>query len=404
MMIRKRLAWWWLVALLAVAAPQVALLPAAEVATQKRQTWSQDGGRLVFSNAFPGARLNRVEVGGGPGQYTLTIDREGPKVSNASSWYAFALDSATARTVELTLNYAWARHRYPPKIRQGEKGEWTALPASQVKAGAAKNQTIITVKLAPGRTYIAGEPMVTVAEQEAWAAELAKKPFVARRDFGRSVAGLPLRVLETKTATAPDARTVLVMTWQHPPEFSGVRAFRAFVETVLADTPQAVAFRSSFNLVIVPVTNPDGVNEGHWRHNLGDVDLNRDWESFSQPETRALRDLFKQTPRPGLFLDFHSTKKTVFYTHPDELTGPPAGFAAAWFEALRTRFPEDKFTRDTGHNPDAFTSRNWAAQQLGITAITVELADEVDLAWTDAFGRAAAEDMMKLLMAGQAKR
>jgi cytosolic carboxypeptidase protein 6 len=393
----------WSLVLLCVSAP-FAPGVSAGVVVQKRQTWSYDGGRLTFTNAFSGARLNGVQPGDRPGSYTLTIDREGPGVSNASSWYAFAIDSASARTVEITLSYAWGRHRYPPKIRRGEEGEWIPLSSAHVAKSAGKKEVVLTVKLEPGRTYIAGEPMITVAEQDAWAAGLAAKPFVTRREFGRSAAGMPLRVLETKTARAPDARTVLVMTWQHPPEVSGVRAFRSFVESVLGDTPQAQAFRSAFNLVIVPVANPDGVAEGHWRHNLGDVDLNRDWRAFSQPESRALRDLFKKTPRPGLFLDFHSTTKTVFYTHPDDFGGPPAGFTAAWFNSLSARFAKDGFTRDTGHNPTAATSRNWAVSELGITAITVELADEVDLDWTADFGRSAAEDMMRLLLADEMRR
>lgn len=387
---------------LAVSTFSVALLPTtaqAQVVQQKRQSWPFENGAITFTNAFPGARLNKVTAGDTAGAYTLLIQREGKNVSNMSTWYAFAIESKAPRTLELTLSYAPGRHRYPPKIRFGETGEWIAIPDSKVKQGKEKFETIVTVEVGAGRTYIAGEPMLTVADQMAWADALVKQnAFVTRREIGKSVAGVPLIALETRTAKAADARTIIVMTWQHPPEVSGVRSFRAFIETVLGDSTEAKALREKFNFTIIPVSNPDGVNEGAWRHNLGDVDLNRDWEKFSQPESRALRDVFTKVIRPGLFLDFHSTQKTVFYTHPDEITGPPQGFTAAWITALQNRFPNDKFKRDTGHNPTADTSRNWAAMKLGITAITVELADEVSLQWSKDFGHAAAEEMMAFLL------
>ncbi len=42
------------------------------------------------------------------------------------------------------------------------------------------------------------------------------------------------------------------------------------------------------NFLILPLLNPDGMALGHWRHNLGSVDLNRDWGIFGQPETTAV--------------------------------------------------------------------------------------------------------------------
>ncbi|MET0262582.1 MAG: M14 family metallopeptidase [Rariglobus sp.] len=396
--------WIWMLGLAALSvavAPSIAPLVAAPVTVQKRQSWSYEGGALVFSNDFSGARLNGVAPGEGEGRYTLTIDREGPGVSNASSWYAFAIESKTARKLEITLSYVWARHRYAPKIRVGETGEWRALPSSQVKSGAARNETVLTINAPAGRIYVSGGPMITLAEHTAWTDALVKTnaSFVTRREFGRSVAGRPLTVLETRTAKAPDAGTVIVMTWQHPPEYTGTRAFQGFVEIVLGDTAQARAFREKFNLVIVPVANPDGVHEGHWRNNLGDIDLNRDWRKFSQPETRALSSLFKTVRNPVLFLDYHSTKKTLFYTQLDESAPVPNLFTLKWTDAHIARFPKEKVSRDTNHNPDTATSRNWAAAELKVPSITVELADEAPFEVCAAFGRFGAEEMMRLLMA-----
>ena len=68
---------------------------------------------------------------------------------------------------------------------------------------------------------------------------------------------------------------------------------------------------------MIPNMNPDGVEHGFWRHNMGGIDLNRDWGPFTQPETVLVRDQldrFVQTgsPQLSLFLDFHSTDRDVF--------------------------------------------------------------------------------------------
>ena len=42
--------------------------------------------------------------------------------------------------------------------------------------------------------------------------------------------------------------------------------------------------------MVFPLMNPDGVDLGHWRHNAGGIDLNRDWALYRQPETRLVAD------------------------------------------------------------------------------------------------------------------
>ena len=53
-------------------------------------------------------------------------------------------------------------------------------------------------------------------------------------------------------------------------------------------------------VIVYPLMNPDGVDEGHWRHNTGGIDLNRDWAHYNQPETRqvALPGGYIVTARP----------------------------------------------------------------------------------------------------------
>lgn len=59
---------------------------------------------------------------------------------------------------------------------------------------------------------------------------------------------------------------------------------------MIGDSELAMEFRKHFVIKAFPMLNPDGVVNGHWRHNAMGVDLNRDWQNFNQPETRAVRD------------------------------------------------------------------------------------------------------------------
>ena len=62
--------------------------------------------------------------------------------------------------------------------------------------------------------------------------------------------------------------------------------------------------------------NPDGVDNGHWRHNANGVDLNRDWTGFNQPETSNIKNFLKKKTKEGydftLGVDFHSTWQDVY--------------------------------------------------------------------------------------------
>lgn len=55
----------------------------------------------------------------------------------------------------------------------------------------------------------------------------------------------------------------------HPPEVTGQFALQAFVESLCMDSETAKKFRKEYTVYVVPMMNPDGVDNGHWRHNTG---------------------------------------------------------------------------------------------------------------------------------------
>jgi Zinc carboxypeptidase len=69
--------------------------------------------------------------------------------------------------------------------------------------------------------------------------------------------------------------------------------------------PVATRIREQLTVIVIPLYNPDGA-EANIRQSTTPlrIDLNRDWELFQQPESRAWYALWEQT-HPRLALDLH---------------------------------------------------------------------------------------------------
>ena len=187
---------------------------------------------------------------------------------------------------------------------------------------------------------------------------------------------------------------------QHPPEVSGAFAFFAFTETVFGDSELAVAFRERFRVIAIPLMNPDGVVAGNWRHNVGHLDINRDWGSFTQPETKLVGDLLDELDAGGyrlrMFVDFHSTDRNVFYTQ-QEPTNPP-GFTRAWLANAAPRIKNYAFYNGEGPVKNPAIAKNYIYTRYGIPAVTFEAGDETDRDAVRNAARIFAEELMRLML------
>lgn len=68
---------------------------------------------------------------------------------------------------------------------------------------------------------------------------------------------------------------------------------------------EARRIRENLTVIVIPMYNPDGATANIRQSTTPfRLDLNRDWELFRQPESRAFYDLWEQT-RPRLALDLH---------------------------------------------------------------------------------------------------
>ena len=92
---------------------------------------------------------------------------------------------------------------------------------------------------------------------------------------------------------------------------------KSFIETIAGDTELAQAFRKKFKVFNVPLMNPDGVDNGHWRHNMGGNRSEQGLAIVNQPETKAVKMFLEEKTSEGMEFvfasDFHSTWQDIYY-------------------------------------------------------------------------------------------
>jgi len=376
------------------------VLPATETAPAKTapptlEQWHPGDEGVTFDARFTGSRLDECRANA-PGDFTAVVRPENRPI-NDSAWFAFKVSATTARQITVRLRVEGGVMRYRPKIST-DGLTWFPLPAESFARGTNASEGLLRLEVGPAPLWIAAQEIVSTERMTAWTRTLERLPYVTRGEFGRTHLGQPLQKLAISTGAK---HYVVIFGRQHPPETTGSLALMRFVETIAGDSDLARLFRQEFSVLVVPLINPDGVDRGHWRHNVGGVDTNRDWGTFAQPETRSVGDemlALSKTARLWLQLDFHSTRYDVFYTQPDDKPAKPAGFTRAWLEAIQQRFPAYEVKRSSTTTPTRTTSHNWAHATFGIPAITYEIGDDTDRALLQQISSAAAEEMMKRLI------
>lgn len=350
---------------------------------------------LAIDTAFPGAGIHDCVIAP-DGSIVVSVDHEPTLVEgiNPSPWYALRFTSDAPRDLRLTLDYTDYTHRYAPLVSADAK-TWAPAPGAPM-LNERKTRASFAVSIPAGVSYVAGQPMVTSVEGVAWTrAALAGKGF-AEVEYGKSREGRPL-VAFVGGSSAPNAKLVVMLTRQHPPETTGQDAFRAFVERITTrDDEDARRFRSTHRIVLAPMPNPDGVDDGHWRLNAGGMDLNRDWGKFTQAETRALSQLIlKEAAGRSVvaMMDFHSTNRSVIYSPPLDAASPTIAFLPflkTQLDAAVSPAPEWSYN----HNAEGGTSKGWALEALKAPGVTVELSDDIPLADAQKIGATAADALV----------
>lgn len=230
---------------------------------------------------------------------------------------------------------------------------------------------------------------------------LATHAYVTNQVIGKSREGRNMDLMEVNDGQSKKA--LMIISRQHPPEVTGFLAMKSFMETLVGNSEQAKAFRKEFTIFNVPLMNPDGVDNGHWRHNMGGIDLNRDWSAFNQPETKAVREFLKQKQNEGYVfsfgIDFHSTWDDIYYPLDTLITGQRGKIVYDWIKSISARLPSKKTNVSASKKAiPTMVSRNHFFVAHNMPAIVFELGDNTPRPFLREKGKVAAEELMRLLI------
>lgn len=338
---------------------------------------------VAVSFDFEGASLSRCAVLGEREFAILITPEHGPPI-NPSPWYAFRYRAALGGDVTIRLRYLGGRHRYAPIW--SHDGQSRTLNADISENGDA------VLTLPPGGGLVSGQEIFGSARYRTALYRWARSTGSAAIALGQSHQRRSIEAVRLGQPTAP--QLIILLGRQHPPEVTGAIAMEAFVDTIVQMLMDDPSMAQRYQFLVVPMLNPDGVALGHWRANLGGIDLNRDWGDFTQPETRAVRDWLSALPpevQPILMLDFHSTNRNLFYVQGEEAGPTGEQFLATWLGGRENRFPAYPFTIERRNaNPGSGTSKNWFHATYAIPAYTYEVGDNADRAATVDAARALA--------------
>ena len=106
------------------------------------------------------------------------------------------------------------------------------------------------------------------------------------------------------------SKRILMWSQMHGNESTTTKAVFDLLNTLLNDSvSNSEAILEACTICIIPILNPDGA-EAYTRINANQVDLNRDAQNLTQPESLVLQEVFKQF-KPDYCFNLHG-QRTIF--------------------------------------------------------------------------------------------
>ena len=317
---------------------------------------------------------------------------------NPSPWFAFR-KSEHSKSIKLALDYKNYHHRYHPKISIDKKS-WNKIDEANISK--KENGKIIVIDFSPSsqKNYVASQELITNFWYNKWYNELENSGRVRREVIGFSVLKNPIPMFFVeKNINNP---YILILGRQHPPEVTGAFAMRGFINQLLNKNSLSDSFLKNYNILFVPLMNPDGVMNGYWRYNENKKDLNRDWGIFIQPETDAVNKKLTElkNKKLALFIDFHSTFKNLFYISDIAEESPMKNFLEDWLLGSRKSLSEANYKYEiiNSLNKDNGVSKNYIYNKYKIPSVTYEVSDNEDRDVIQQSSSILAINLMELLL------
>ena len=361
----------------------------------KNKECSSDIVKIEFN--FPGAGSLSCEVIKSD-YIKIYINPEIDDSINPSPWFAIR-KSEHSKSIKLELDYKNYKHRYYPKLSKDKK-KWTKI--DEIFISKKEGGKIVIIDFLPSnqKEYVASQELITDFWYDEWYNELESSGRVKREIIGFSVLRNPIPMFFAEKNT--NNPYILILGRQHPPEVTGAFAMKGFINQLLTVNSLTDSFLDRYNILFVPLMNPDGVMNGFWRYNANKKDLNRDWGNFTQPETDAV---YKKLTKLGnkklvLFIDFHSTFKNIFYISDVLEDSSMKYFLRDWLADSRDSLSEINYSYEiiNSLNKDNGVSKNYIYNKYKIPSVTYEVSDNENRNIIQQSSSVLATNLMKLLL------
>jgi len=355
---------------------------------------------LYASNNFTSSRINDFYKLN-DSTVCVLINPENKPI-NKSPYYAFKTWSNSPKSIYYSFKYPENfNHRYVPKLKYDDG--WSIIDSTRV----FDTETSYSIKLdvSSNPITVAAQEIQSSSDVKRWVSSLIKdKDFATIKSCGKSKLGRDIPVIDIYKGSKKNKEIIVLLTRQHPPEVTGYYAFQSFLSTILNEDKLSDKFLNKYRILAFPIVNPDGVDLGHWRHNAGGIDTNRDWSEYNQPEIKKVTRFITKTSKLSdskiiIGLDFHSTYNDVFYTNK---TIPTANkltevFVNKWFDSLEKNIPNYKVNEKSSDSREP-VSKGWFLYGHNAVGITYEIGDATPRDFINLKGRVSATEMMKILV------
>ncbi|MGY9041165.1 MAG: M14 family metallopeptidase [Alphaproteobacteria bacterium] len=347
---------------------------------------------------FPGAGNLSCEIINSQ-HIKLFINSETDDSINPSPWFAIR-KSKHSENIKIELDYGNYNYRYNPKISSDNKA-WDNI--NMLNILKKNNDKILVIDFLPSnkKQYIASQEIITQSWYYNWFNELKETGKVRSETIGFSVLKKPITMFFIET----DIKNpyIIILGRQHPPEVTGAFALKGFIDQLVSPSQLSQNFLNQYNIIFVPLMNPDGVDNGHWRYNVNKIDLNRDWGTFSQPETIAVNEkLIRLTANSklALFIDFHSTYNNIFYISENSSNNLSKFSLENWINNSSSGLLGIgyNFQLINSSNKDNGVSKNYIYNKYNIPSMTYEVSDSEDRKKIKQSSSILATELMKFLV------
>jgi hypothetical protein len=255
---------------------------------------------------------------------------------------------------------------------------WIPLRTSSMPG----HQLLADFVLSHDNVYLARLPVYTVSDLDKLESEFNGDPLFKVIRIGETVEKRPLEIIQLGS---DDARfSVIIRARAHPWESGGNWIVEGLVRKFLSE--RSPEWEETYRVYIMPMANKDGVARGMTRFNVRGMDLNRKWDSMSDPSLcpekyaleKFLDDLLSKGIKPSLGIDIHNDDAGSISPSTHKKDDPVFLNNMKLFEELMrkyTVFSEDvRYSWDTGGSREEFVLfENGLYRRYGIEAMVWEL-------------------------------